>query len=143
MTIDQYKHQFGALQTERPPDIQRVHCKNWLIFFCFFGCSFLANFCKVLIFFYSFISVLIVNCVNCEFTEKKPFVLEFLYIWEIFFGIPIVQFCQIKQKYIPLIEHHAYTYVCKNKTKLVQISCTAYIQYTFHLSLHNANFWPI
>ena len=66
MTIGQYKHQFGALQTDRPPDIQRVHCKNWLIFFCFFGCSFLANFCKVLIFFYSFY-----HCVKIhEFTEN-------------------------------------------------------------------------
>ena len=28
----------------------------------------------------------------------------------------------------------------KNNTKLVQMSCTAYIVYTFHLSLHHANF---
>ena len=36
----------------------------------------------------------------------------------------------------PLYEH----YTDKNNKKCVQISCTAYIVYTFHLSLNLANF---
>ena len=31
-------------------------------------------------------------------------------------------------------------YTDKNNKKLVQMSCTSYIVYTFHLSLHHANF---
>jgi hypothetical protein len=34
-------------------------------------------------------------------------------------------------------------YADKNKHKLIQMSCTAYIEYTFHLSLHHANFGQI
>ena len=43
--------------------------------------------------------------------------------------------CQIYQKNIPLYEH----YKDKNNKNLVQMSCTAFIVYTFHLSLHHAN----
>ena len=53
-----------------------------------------------------------------------------------FFVIPRELVCQIYQKYIPLDEH----YTDKNDNKLVQMSCTAYIVYTFHLSLHHDNF---
>ena len=38
--------------------------------------------------------------------------------------------------YISLYVH----YTDKNNKKLVQMSCTVYIVYTFHLSLHHANF---
>ena len=38
--------------------------------------------------------------------------------------------------YIPLYELHT----DKNNKKLVQMSCTAYIAYTFHLSIHHADF---
>ena len=37
---------------------------------------------------------------------------------------------------VPLFEH--YTYI--NNKRIVQISCTAHIVYTFHLSLRHANF---
>ena len=38
--------------------------------------------------------------------------------------------------YISLYVH----YTDKNNKKLVQMSCAVYIVYTFHLSLHHANF---
>ena len=38
--------------------------------------------------------------------------------------------------YIHVYEH----YTDKNNNKLVQMSSTAYIVYTLHLSLHHANF---
>ena len=38
--------------------------------------------------------------------------------------------------YIPLYEH----FTEKKIKKLVQMSCTACIVYTFHVSLHHANF---
>ena len=40
-----------------------------------------------------------------------------------------------KKKYNPLFEY----YVDKNNEKIVEISLTAYIVYTFHLSLHLIN----
>ena len=52
-----------------------------------------------------------------------------------FFVLPVKWFCQIYQKYIPLYEQ----YTDKNNKILVQMSCTAYIMYTYHQSLHHAN----
>ena len=49
-----------------------------------------------------------------------------------FYVIPLECGCQINQKYIPLYEH----YKDKNNKNLVQMSCTAYIVYTFHISSH-------
>ena len=59
----------------------------------------------------------------------------YCYFCKLFF-IPVEQVCQIYQKYIPLYEH----FTDKNKTKLVQMSRTAYVVYTIYLSLHHANF---
>ena len=53
-----------------------------------------------------------------------------------FIVIPVGKVCQIYQKYIPLYEH----YKDKNNNKLVQMSCTDYFLYTFHLSLLHVNF---
>ena len=65
---------------------------------------------------------------------QKLFFLYF-YICKLFFLIPVVQVCQIYQKYIYSYEHHR----DKNNKKLVQMSCSVCIVYTFHLSLHNVN----
>ena len=70
------------------------------------------------------------------FYWKKLFVLVYNTFVSTFNVIPVEYGCQIYQKYIPLYEH----YKAKNNKNLVQMSCTAYIVYTFHPSLHHANF---
>ena len=86
------------------------------------------------------------------FTEPIPFLTYIVFLGELkldqgnkeavcscisafvssFIVIPVEQVCQIYQKYIPLYER----YTDKNNRKLVQMSCTANIVYSFHLSLH-------
>jgi hypothetical protein len=72
----------------------------------------------------------------CELERSCLFFYLYIKLLALFMLYLYVEYgCQIYQKYILLYEH----YKDKNKN-LVQMSCTAYIVYTFHLSLQHANF---